>query len=262
MKRDDRRQAILDLLIVNGAVDLDDLVKRFAVSKMTIHRDFDDLEQLGMLRKIRGGATIEPGTQFESDFRFRELKGAPAKDAISRAALNLIKPGMAVIVNDGSTAAVLGQNLIERRPLTVITNNDAVILALKGRSGADLIALGGSYSSKYNAYFGKVTEDALTTMRVDIAFISSPAVYGTDVFHMDETVMRTKRAMMTAAAKRCLLVNHARFGHQALHKFAELSEFDHIITDSQPSDEAMAALSSANIPLTIAEHVETHNAEG
>ena len=71
MKRDERRQAIMDLLVGARAVDLDDLADRFAVSRMTIHRDLDDLEQAGLLRKVRGGATIEAGTQFESDFRIR-----------------------------------------------------------------------------------------------------------------------------------------------------------------------------------------------
>src|SRR5690606_14481413 len=79
MKRDERRQAIMDQLIEARAVDLDDLATRFAVSKMTIHRDLDDLEQAGLLRKVRGGATIETGTQFESDFRIRELQYADAK---------------------------------------------------------------------------------------------------------------------------------------------------------------------------------------
>ncbi|TIN99721.1 MAG: DeoR/GlpR transcriptional regulator, partial [Mesorhizobium sp.] len=45
MKRDERRQQIVDLLIASRAVDLDDLASRFAVSKMTIHRDLDDLER-------------------------------------------------------------------------------------------------------------------------------------------------------------------------------------------------------------------------
>lgn len=258
MKRDGRQQAIMDLLVEQGEVDLDELANRFTVSKMTIHRDLDELEGDGLLRKIRGGATIESGTQFESDFRFRERQGGPAKRAMAETALRLIEPGMTVMINDGSMAAILGQRVATKRPLTVITNNAAVIDTLRGEAGITLIALGGVYSSKFNAYLGKVTEDALSQLRADIAFISSPAVSGLEVFHMDDTVLRTKRAMMDHAAIRCLLVNHARFGHAALHRLAELAEFDYIITDELPDTQARAALDQAGIALTVSDAGEAN----
>ena len=81
MRREERQQLIMDLMVERGAVDLDDLAERYSVSKMTIHRDLDDLEQAGLLRKMRGGATIEAGTQFESDFRYRERQGEGAHGA-------------------------------------------------------------------------------------------------------------------------------------------------------------------------------------
>ncbi|MEP0503582.1 MAG: DeoR/GlpR family DNA-binding transcription regulator [Paracoccaceae bacterium] len=253
MKRDDRQQAILDLLVSNGAVDLDDLAKRFAVSRMTVHRDLDDLEESGLVRKIRGGATIESGTQFESDFNFRERQGLTAKSAIARRALQFIEPGMTVIINDGSTAAVLGKALADMRPLTVITNNGAVIDALKDRSGITLMALGGTFSKKYNGYFGKLTEGALDGLRADLAFLSSPAVKGTEVYHMDEAVMRTKRAMMAASSKSFLLVNHTRMDAQALHRFATLDEFEAVISDAAPADAVTQTLVNAGVSLEIAE---------
>jgi len=252
MKRSDRQQTITDLLVTDGEVDLDDLATRFSVSRMTIHRDLDELEGAGVLRKIRGSATIRPGTRFESDFRIRERQDAGAKAAMADCALQLVEPGMTVMVNDGSMAAILGQRLTEKRPLTVITNNAAVMDALHGEAGITLIALGGVYSSKFNAYLGKVTEDALAGLRADIAFISTPAVSGLDVFHMDEPVLRTKRAMMDHAATRCLIVNHARFGRTALHRLAGLEEFGHIITDAPPPADSRAALTEAGLPLTIA----------
>jgi len=256
VKRDDRQQAIMDLLVTDGEVEMDALADRFAVSRMTIHRDLDDLEGAGLLRKIRGGATIRSGTQFESDFRFRERQGAPAKLAMARAALRLVEPGMTVMINDGSMAAILGQQLAACRPLTVITNNAAVMDALKAEAGITLIALGGVYSAKFNAYLGKVTEDALAHLRADLAFISSPAVSGLEVFHMDETVVRSKQAMMRQGARRVLLVNHSRFGKAALHRLAALSEFHHIITDQPPAPEARAALDEAGLSLTIADPQE------
>jgi DeoR/GlpR family transcriptional regulator of sugar metabolism len=254
MKRDERQQAIMAILATEGGeVDLDTLAARFDVSKMTIHRDLDELETAGLLRKIRGGATIRSGTQFESDFRFRELQNAPGKAAMADAALELIEPGMTVMINDGSMAAVLGKKCAAKRPLTVMTNNAAVITALMTEVGITLIALGGVYSSKFNAFLGKLTEDSLAELRADIAFVSSPAVDGLEVFHMDDRVVKVKRAMMDRAKTRCLLVNHSRFGQAALYKLARLEEFDHIITDCPPAPDAQRALEAAGLTLTIAQ---------
>lgn len=252
MKREDRHQAILDLLIDQRAVDLEDLAERFGVSKMTIHRDLDELEAAGVLRKVRGGATIEAGTQFESDFRLRARQDLGAKESMTLAALDLVEPGMTVLVNDGSMAAHLGARLAAKAPLTVITNNAAVIDALRPEPGITLIALGGIYSAKYNAFFGMLTEEALSRLKADLAFISAPAVQGMAAWHMEDTVVRTKRAMMRAATRSCLLINHARFGRTALHHLADLAAFDRIITDAPPQPEETAALDRAGLRLTIA----------
>lgn len=242
----------MDLLITDGAVDLDDLVQRFVVSKMTIHRDLDDLEAAGVMRKIRGGGTIDAGTQFESDFRFRTQQDRNAKHKMSKAALTLVEPGMTVMINDGSMAALLGVRLVEKRPLTVITNNAAIIDALKNEAGMTVIATGGTYSDKFNGFFGMITEAAIMALRADVAFISAPALKGLEVFHMDETVVRAKRAMIEASAKTCLLVHHSRFGRTALHKFSNVSEFDVVITDAAPAPESITALTQAELLLSIA----------
>jgi DeoR/GlpR family transcriptional regulator of sugar metabolism len=252
MRPEERRQAIMDQLIEDRSVDLDALADRFHVSRMTIHRDLDDLERAGLLRKMRGGATIEAGTQFESDFRIRDKQDGAAKARMARAAIELVEPGMTVMINDGSMAAVLGAAATERRPLTVITNNGAVIDRLRAAPGMTLIALGGVFSAKFNGYFGVITENALSRLRADLAFISAPAVSGLYAFHMDDNVVRAKQAMMRAADRTCLLVNHTCFGRSALHRLAQLAEFETIITDKAPEPETRAALDRAGIAITIA----------
>ncbi|WP_112610588.1 DeoR/GlpR family DNA-binding transcription regulator (plasmid) [Rhizobium sp. WW22] len=252
MKREERQQSIINLLVEHKTVDLDDLADRFVVSKMTIHRDLDDLEQAGVLRKVRGGATIDAGTQFESDFRFRERQGHDEKLAMARTALELVEPGMTVMINDGSMAAVLGEMLLQKRPLTLITNNAAIIDRMKNESGITLIALGGIYSAKFNAFLGVVTEEALLRLRADIAFLSTPAVSGRLAYHMDDNVVRTKRAMIASAAKSCLLVSHQRIGHTALHVMADLTDFDAVITDHAPDAAIVEQFRRDGITLTIA----------
>lgn len=252
LKREERRQEIVDLLIASRAVDLDDLASRFAVSKMTIHRDLDDLERAGVLRKVRGGATIDPGTQFESDFRFRELQEADVKRSIAAAAAELVEPGMTVMINDGSMAAILGDVLARKRPLTIITNNAAIIERNKGETGATLITVGGVYSAKFNAYLGIVAEEALSRLRADIAFVSAPAVSGSLAYHMDESVVRSKRAMIASSRHSCLLVNSRRFGHTALHVLAELNEFGTIISDKPLPGETTVELEGGQTSIKIA----------
>lgn len=253
MRREDRQIAIMEMLVERRTADLDLLAERFDVSRMTIHRDLDELEQAGLLRKVRGGATIDPGNRFESDFRFRAMQDAEAKDRMARAALALVEPGMTVAVNDGSMAARLGALLVERRPLTVLTNNAAVITALAPQSGITLVALGGTYSAKFNGFFGLIAEEALARLSADIAFISAPAVAGVTAYHMDEQVVRSKRAMMRAARRACLLVNHRRFGQSALHVLAPLTAFDAVITDARPPAALTASMAEAGLAVTVAE---------
>lgn len=252
MKADTRRQGIMDLMMELGNATVDDLASRFGVSKMTVHRDLDELEQSGLLRKVRGGASIQSNAQFESDFRYRERLAADEKRTIAAAAAELIEPGQAVMIDDGSTAGGVADFLAERRPLTVITNNLAVIQKVAGQPGITLIALGGQYHKKFHGFFGIVAEEALRSLRADIAFLSTSAIHGSAAFHQDQEVVHSKRMMIRSSEERYLLVDHAKFGRPALHFLADLTDFDAVFTGRALNANAMATLKEASVSLRIA----------
>ena len=241
------------MLVEEGSATLDDLAQRFAVSRMTIHRDLDNLEAEGLLRKIRGGATIETSGRFESDFRLRARTAAEEKRRIARRAAEFIEPGSSVLIDDGSTSQMIVPFLIERRPLTVVTNNLAVVTDLAGQAGVDLIALGGTFSRKFNGFFGVVTEGALAGIRADVALLSSSAIEGRTAFHQDGEVVETKRRMIASAARRYLMVDHRKFGRTALHRLTDLAAFDGVITTRALAQETSTALSEDGIALHFAE---------
>ncbi len=256
MKLENRRKEIIDLLMEQGTVGLDDLAARFGVSKMMIHRDLDDLESAGLLRKVRGGASIETSLQFESDYRYRARRDTEAKRRIARAAADLVEPGMTVLINDGTTAGFLADLLPEKRPLTVITNNLAVIEKLSEAPGITLLALGGTYSRKFNGFFGIVTEEALGRLRADLAFLSSPAVSGTACYHMDQEVVRSKRMMIEGAARAVLLADRQKFGRTALHRLTDLSRFDTVITDAPLASDHATPLAEVGVRILVAKDEE------
>ena len=256
MKLNGRRQGIMDVLLEEGAATVDDLSRRFGVSKMTIHRDLDELEGGGLLRKVRGGASIQASAQFESDFRYRQTLAAAEKDRIAAAAIGLIEPGQTVIIDDGSTAGSVAKYLAEIRPLTVISNNLTVINTLAGAPGMNLIALGGQYSKKFHGFFGIACEEALRSLRADIAFLSSSAIHGASAFHQNQEVVQSKRLMIAAAERRYLLVDGSKFGRSALHFLTELSTFDSVVTNRAPESGHRAELEAAGVRLSVVDETE------
>jgi DeoR/GlpR family transcriptional regulator of sugar metabolism len=256
MKLNGRRQGIMDVLLEAGTATVDELAARFHVSKMTIHRDLDELEKGGLLRKVRGGASIQSSAQFESDFRYRQTLAAGEKDRIAAAAARLVEPGQTVIIDDGSTAGSVARHLSEQRPLTVISNNLTVINTLAGAPGMQLIAIGGQYSRKFNGFFGISCEEALRSLRADVAFLSSSAIHGVSAFHQDHEVVQSKRLILAAADRRYLLVDHSKFGRPALHFVTELAAVDSVLSGKAPDASHRAALEAAGVHLSIVDEAE------
>lgn len=257
MKPEDRRDDIVEMLMEQGSATLEELAGRFSVSRMTIHRDLDDLEAEGLLRKVRGGATIESSGQFESDFRYRTRLAAEEKSRITRRAADFITPGTSIMIDDGSTSRTIVPYLLDKRPLTVITNNLSIIEELSEQNGINLIALGGSYTRKFNGFFGVLTHNALGALRADLALVSTSAIQHSTAFHQDQEVLAIKRQMVQASAASYLMVDHQKFGKTALHLFSELNEFDGVITSSDIDPEVADTLRREGIPLYLSE--ETNN---
>jgi len=127
VNRTKRQEKIAEYLLQNSSVYVQELAKIFNVSSMTIHRDLDELEKQGILRKVRGGATAQPSSLFESDFRYRLDFARNAKLAIARFAIRYIEPGQAIMMDDSTTTLTLAELVKDIQPLTVITNSFPII---------------------------------------------------------------------------------------------------------------------------------------
>ncbi|ATL81304.1 DeoR/GlpR family DNA-binding transcription regulator [Streptomyces malaysiensis] len=229
--QDERRGRLRELVTAKGFVRTSDLAAEFGVSVMTVHRDLDALQAQGWLRKVRGGASCLPSTQFHGSVGERMTTMAQTKQRLARAAAEELAPGQIVVIDDSTTCLGLTRHLPRHTPITVITNSLPAITALAGEPGVALVALGGTYFPAYDAFMGPHTAHSTAAFRADALFMSTTAVTAGRCYHMSPETVQVKQAMMAAAARRVLLVDHTKFVNQGLYALAPLTDFDLILVD-------------------------------
>jgi DeoR/GlpR family transcriptional regulator of sugar metabolism len=232
-------------------VSAKDLASLFGVSLMTVHRDLDELERQGVLRKLHGRATAQPSSLFESNVRYRLKTATVEKEALSRFALSLIEPGQSVMLDDSTTTLPLANLLPTKAPITVVTNFGMIISVLTGVKGVNLISLGGEYMPSHDAFVGVVCEAAIASVRADILFMSTSALSDCSALHQEPEIVRIKRAMIASSERRILLVDHTKLGKVALHQLAPLQDF-HLVAVDAGLDEAQAKeLRECSVPFEV-----------
>lgn len=256
-----RRRAILEFVIEHGSAQADDLVRRFAISRMTVHRDLEALAAQGLIRRVHGGVTTLSDGRMETSVVHRARHAMREKRAIAAAAARLLRPGEIVVLDDSTTAGLLTDHFLRIGELTVITNSLGAANRLAGGPEINLIGLGGQYEPRFDAYFGNLCEASLGMLRANTLLMSVSAIHGVTAFHQEQQVIKAKLAMMEIVERRILLVDSHKFDVSALNRLAPLSDFDLVITDDGLSQGVRARLEDAGIALQIATPGDgiTHN---
>jgi len=219
---------------------------------ITVHRDRDELDRQGIIRKLRGYVTAEPSSIFDSNVRYRLRAAQQEKEALARFAITQVQPGQSVLLDESSTALMAARLLHKKTPLTIITNFVMILNELHGVKGMDVISLGGKYLPALDAFTGEVCRASLSSVRADVLLMSTSAVSGGAALHQDQRTMSGKRAMIESAKRAILLVDHTKFGKVALHKLAPLTDFDLVVVDSGVDESHLEELRERSIPFEIA----------
>lgn len=247
-----RRESIRDRVIEAGFVRNEDLAAAFGVTVMTIHRDLNVLEAQGWLRKVRGGAQVDTSALVDTTVRHRLTEKVAEKQAIARCALQYTGEAGVVMIDDSTTALELVRLLPGRGPLTVITNFLMAINRLTEAADIQLIALGGSYNATYDAFHGLHVREAVSRLRADVAFMSTTAIIDGYLFHKSDETIPIRHAMMAAAARKVLLVDHSKFRRRATHQLAALTDFDAVIVDAGIAERELGAMRERGVHVEVA----------
>ncbi len=250
--RDDRLRRIREVVTAQGSVRIQDLAEAYQVSAMTIRRDLDVLEERGWLRKVRGGAKAEASAILHGDVRKRMQTMSAAKQQVAEEAFSLVSAGDTVMFDESTSGFFLAQRLPAVERLTVVTNFMPPLQVLAGKPGIDLVGLGGPYVPDYDAFLGVGTAEAARNMSADLLFCSTSAVTRGGCYHRSQATILVKRAMMSAAERCILLLDHGKLGKRAPHLLAPLADFDLVIIDDGADEADLALLRDHGASVVVA----------
>jgi DeoR/GlpR family transcriptional regulator of sugar metabolism len=258
---DGRQARITDLVLSAGSVSAQELAEAFGVSVMTIHRDLDELQRQGVLRKSRGVATAQPSGTFESNVEYRTKANIEAKRLIAQHACRHVEPGMSLLLDDSTTALQMLPHLAALAPLTIATNYLAALVELARLRDVHVVALGGHYDVQHDSFLGSTCVDAVESMRFDAAFVSTSAVSGGYAFHQEDKILAVKRAMVDVADRSHLLIDHTKLTRSALHRLLPLHRFTSVVVDAGVPARDLAALRENDVLVEVASGTDSGRAD-
>ncbi|MBR5223128.1 MAG: DeoR/GlpR transcriptional regulator [Clostridia bacterium] len=233
MLANQRHNKISELLKINGAVDVSELVKLFNVSVETVRKDLLFMENSGLLKRVHGGAVRQNQMKNYENLSKRNEENAELKKELSQKAMQFIEEDDFIAVDGGSTAIFFAEVLKENfKKLTIVTNCKYVFDILGDCEGFNLILCGGHYLKEENAFYGELAINTLKHLHVNKAFIFSSAIslkYG--IFDFQKDLLAVQKAYLECADKIYFLADSSKFEKTGLLKLTDIREDFTFITD-------------------------------
>jgi len=245
-----RRNEILKLINNDKTVLVNDLAKRFLVSKITIRRDLKYLEAQGLIKIHYGGASVLSGNSKETSYDIKKGLEQAYKNKIAKEACKIVQNGNVIILDCGTTTSEMVEYLNEK-DITIITNNYMVPKLIRNFDRVKLILLGGEYDRKSNGVVSSKTILDVENYHADFAFISTQGIseYGLTV--PTQTDCDVKKSLCKSAKRTILILDSSKFDHDFSCKFLNINELDMIITDERITDYNKEMIKTQKIPLII-----------
>ena len=248
-----RRELILQNLRQYGACSISVLAQQFDVSSMTVRRDLDRMA--GAIRMYHGVAVLN--NEMSCQAQDYELSNAESvqveeKQRIAKAAAALIEPNDIVILDGGSTPAILARWIPKGIPLTIICLSLNAFFEVKDNPDAEVIMTGGVYHKATRIFESPESISLLKRYRATKAFISAKGFRADlGVTCSSHYLLSIKQAAINSSVEKILIADSSKYGKVDACFFAELGTFDAIITDGGLPASAADSIRALGIRLSV-----------
>lgn len=245
----DRLERIISLVSQHQKIDVNTLSDKLQVSKVTIRKDLDKLESRGLLHREHGYAVLNSG----DDLNVRLSVNHSIKKKIAETAADLISDNETIMIESGSTCALLAECICQtKRNVTIVTNSCFIANYVRSYDSCQVVLLGGEYQSTSQVTVGPLLKQMIKRFHVQKAFIGTDG-FDIDFGFMGRDLMRCEVAqyMAEASDELIILTDASKFSQKSLVEQVELDQVSQVITDHQILEDKQQFLTQNHIKVTV-----------
>ncbi|AXU15056.1 DeoR/GlpR transcriptional regulator [Streptomyces clavuligerus] len=233
IRSEERHQRLLAEARRRGRVEVTALASDFGVAPETIRRDLSELERRGLVRRTHGGAYPVESAGFETSLAQRVTMHVENKRRIAAEAVKHLGGAETVFIDEGYTPQLLAALLPTDRPLTVVTASLPTAAAVAESANITVLLLGGRVRARTLATVGAWACQMLDGFVIDLAYIGANGIsreHGLTT--PDSVVADVKAKAIKVSRRRVFMGHHGKFGAGSFCRFADVTDFEAIITDT------------------------------
>ena len=244
----ERERKIIDILIENPHMGMGEMSRNLDVSTVTLRSSFDDLAEKGYLIRTRGGAL----PAFHPAILARQKTLTETKSAIAKEAAGLIDDGDTVMIEAGTTTALIARYLLGKRDVKVVTDSTLLLPYARSNPALHLTIVGGTFMPEAESMVGPMAVEHLKQFHVKTAFIGTDglSVENGLTTHMMEAT-EVVRTMHERSDRTVLLADSGKWGQAGFARIIPLDEIDILVTDSGLPEAASGEIKEMGIELLV-----------
>ncbi len=221
-------------------MSVEELVRRFQVSPVTVRRDLQYWEDLGAIERNYGGASLLQSFIEEDEEtydRSRYMK------AIAKRAAMYVEDGDVIFINSSVTAVML-IDYLKYKHVTVVTNN-ARAINYHPDPNVTILLVGGEVRFPKKSLTGDLALNTINSITADKCFIGCSGMTkdGISTANVKETMVN-KSMLQRTKGPRFVLCDHTKIGLSFAFNYSDFDSIDYLITDVEADKELIEHISS------------------
>ncbi len=245
----ERQSTILEILIDKPGTTVIELSRLLEVTDATIRNDLNHLSTRGLIVRSHGKATPSLHPMMIK----RQRANLKEKMKIAKKAAEMIGNGDTVLIDSGTTTAIIPRYLIGRRDIHVITNSILQIAHFRLNPSITFTMVGGEYRFLDECFVGPLSLDALSRFNAKYAFIGTigfTAEHGLTTYSLEIADIIIQ--MVRRADQVVLCADSSKWGKKGNVNTIRLSEVDCLVTDEAASDDLKRQMREHGVEVVIA----------